>query len=180
MFVRLNFHRQRKTRTFHTFPVAQEYADKAWVAFYALEHRLKSPEALVRHMVENIPESARHRLASRDHLASRGEGAFFMLVDLYALECTRRRFLGGATARRDKRRLVARTQREAFFATLGRKCTLCGATQDLTFDHIHPWSLRGKTELGNLRVLCRACNTRKSNRMAHKAENPGTVRAQCP
>jgi 5-methylcytosine-specific restriction endonuclease McrA len=44
-------------------------------------------------------------------------------------------------------------------------CIECGATSDLTLDHIHPWSLGGSDEAVNLRVLCRSCNSRKGARV---------------
>lgn len=168
MYVRLNFHRQRKTRTFHTLPAAQEYAGKAWAVFYGLEKRPYPPESLIREMTTRIPKSALQRVT--------GGSALIKLVDEYAAECVRSRFLAEAVRRRDKRRLVAKTQREALFATLGRKCASCGTTRDLTFDHITPWSFGGKTELSNLRVLCRPCNTRRSNRVEiNSGHSPGTV-----
>ena len=34
---------------------------------------------------------------------------------------------------------------------------------ELTVDHIKPWSLGGRTELSNAQLLCRACNSRKGN-----------------
>lgn len=43
----------------------------------------------------------------------------------------------------------------------GYACTQCGITNDLTLDHIHPWSKGGPDTYGNLRVLCRSCNSRK-------------------
>lgn len=35
---------------------------------------------------------------------------------------------------------------------------------ELQMDHIDPWSLGGRTELSNAQLLCRVCNTAKSNR----------------
>lgn len=43
----------------------------------------------------------------------------------------------------------------------GNICVLCGTSDDLTLDHIHPWSKGGPSTLENLRVLCRPCNSRK-------------------
>lgn len=43
-------------------------------------------------------------------------------------------------------------------------CQKCGATEDLTLDHIKPWSLGGPDTVENLRVLCRPCNSRKGAR----------------
>ncbi|GAB4582177.1 HNH endonuclease [Nocardia sp. IFM 10818] len=42
-------------------------------------------------------------------------------------------------------------------------CTACGATTNLTVDHIQPLNLRPDLafDLGNLQVLCRKCNSAK-------------------
>lgn len=41
-------------------------------------------------------------------------------------------------------------------------CSTCGATDDLTIDHITPLHLGGDPyAITNLQVLCRACNGRK-------------------
>lgn len=45
-------------------------------------------------------------------------------------------------------------------------CQRCSATDDLTLDHIHPWSLGGPDTADNLRVLCRPCNSSKGDRVA--------------
>lgn len=36
--------------------------------------------------------------------------------------------------------------------------------EELTIDHIKPWSLGGRTELSNAQLLCRPCNSRASNK----------------
>jgi len=41
------------------------------------------------------------------------------------------------------------------------RCQLCGDWHDLTIDHIVPRSKGGTDDPGNLRVLCRSCNSRK-------------------
>ncbi len=41
------------------------------------------------------------------------------------------------------------------------KCQVCGETENLHVDHIVPVSRGGKTELGNLQLLCRFCNISK-------------------
>lgn len=43
-------------------------------------------------------------------------------------------------------------------------CNSCGTTERLEVDHIHPVSLGGLTEPGNLQVLCRTCNARKGGK----------------
>lgn len=42
-----------------------------------------------------------------------------------------------------------------------KACQNCGSKYALEFDHIKPYSLGGKTELKNLRLLCRSCNQRQ-------------------
>jgi hypothetical protein len=55
--------------------------------------------------------------------------------------------------------------RDFVFDRDGHACRLCGATEDLTLDHIHPWSLGGPDTPDNLRVLCRPCNSSKGDRV---------------
>lgn len=44
-------------------------------------------------------------------------------------------------------------------------CVECDADEDLTLDHIFPWSLGGSDKADNLRVLCRSCNSSKGARV---------------
>lgn len=43
------------------------------------------------------------------------------------------------------------------------QCQWCGSTEELTFDHIVPYSYSGKRALGNLAILCNNCNVLKDN-----------------
>lgn len=64
-------------------------------------------------------------------------------------------------------RLVGRITpvvRARIFARDGRVCCDCGATQDLSIDHIKPVCKGGMTVDGNLRVMCRTCNSKKGAR----------------
>lgn len=47
----------------------------------------------------------------------------------------------------------------------GNKCLACAATSDLVIDHIVPLSKGGNNTIGNVQLLCRACNARKSNKV---------------
>lgn len=60
---------------------------------------------------------------------------------------------------------ISNDVRDFVFDRDGHACRLCGATDDLTLDHIHPWSLGGPDTEANLRVLCRPCNSSKGDRM---------------
>lgn len=54
--------------------------------------------------------------------------------------------------------------RDFVFGRDGYVCRLCDATEDLTLDHVYPWSLGGPDTADNLRVLCRPCNSSKGAR----------------
>lgn len=43
----------------------------------------------------------------------------------------------------------------------GKVCAACGATENLTLDHIEPLAAGGTNDLENLQVLCQPCNSRK-------------------
>jgi hypothetical protein len=45
----------------------------------------------------------------------------------------------------------------------GGKCVLCGSMNDIEFDHDIPFSLGGANTIGNIRLLCRNCNRKKSD-----------------
>jgi hypothetical protein len=47
----------------------------------------------------------------------------------------------------------------------GCRCVECGCRNDLTLDHIVPWSRGGPDTVDNLRVLCRPCNSSKGARI---------------
>lgn len=56
-------------------------------------------------------------------------------------------------------------KREAYERQNG-KCAICGRTFDMAYmqgDHIKPWSRGGRTIGANCQMLCRECNSRKSN-----------------
>lgn len=44
------------------------------------------------------------------------------------------------------------------------KCNNLFNEEDLTVDHIEPWSKGGRTDLNNARIVCRSCNSSKGNR----------------
>jgi len=44
-------------------------------------------------------------------------------------------------------------------------CRRCGSDEELTVDHIHPYSRGGSSAIENLQTLCRSCNLTKSDGM---------------
>ncbi len=44
-------------------------------------------------------------------------------------------------------------------------CQICRTTENLSLDHILPWSKGGRHTVDNLRVLCRPCNSSRGNRV---------------
>lgn len=47
----------------------------------------------------------------------------------------------------------------------GYKCVKCGSDSDLTIDHEKPKSKGGGNEIGNLKTMCRSCNSSKGARI---------------
>lgn len=50
----------------------------------------------------------------------------------------------------------------------GRKCRICGCTDDLTIDHVVPVSKGGSNRDNNLMILCLTCNQRKGAEIYHQ------------
>jgi 5-methylcytosine-specific restriction endonuclease McrA len=46
----------------------------------------------------------------------------------------------------------------------GNKCLRCGATERLTCDHVVPIKHGGRSDIGNLQLLCCSCNSIKSTK----------------
>lgn len=63
------------------------------------------------------------------------------------------------------RRHIPDELRFAVYERDGFTCLHCDATENLSLDHIHPYSLGGEDALENLQTLCRSCNSRKGARV---------------
>lgn len=59
--------------------------------------------------------------------------------------------------------------RKRVLAHYGKKCMKCGSKDYIAVDHIKPRSLYPELELDfeNMQVLCRSCNSHKSNKHLH-------------
>ena len=54
----------------------------------------------------------------------------------------------------------------------GYRCLYCGATENLTIDHIHPASRGGIDSWENLATCCGSCNVKKGNRTPEESGMP--------
>jgi 5-methylcytosine-specific restriction endonuclease McrA len=84
-----------------------------------------------------------------------------------------------AVAHRVYRSLTVRFNKRNVFARDGHRCQYCGATEDLTVDHVVPRSRRdhshpngGPTSWENCVTACLPCNLRKGNRTPEEASMP--------
>lgn len=63
-----------------------------------------------------------------------------------------------------------RISRNRIYRRDGHACGYCGATKNLTIDHIVPKSQGGKNEWTNLVTCCYSCNAKKANRTPEEAK----------
>lgn len=76
------------------------------------------------------------------------------------------------TETKDLRNISRRIPRDVMFQVARRddyRCRMCGAPVPdhlIEFDHIIPHAKGGATSVGNIRLLCRACNRKKSDSLA--------------
>ena len=63
-------------------------------------------------------------------------------------------------------RTFSERDKQSVYSKQGGKCALCGRSfsyEDMAGDHIKPWSKGGQTIIENLQMLCKECNSKKSN-----------------
>lgn len=64
----------------------------------------------------------------------------------------------------ENRRRISKALRDKVLEYDGAWCKYCGRQDNLTLDHRTPVTEGGRSELSNLRVLCRSCNSMRNNR----------------
>ena len=85
-------------------------------------------------------------------------------AELARVKAQQRRMKIAARGGRVNRAIIPDVVKALVYARDNFACQKCGATENLTLDHIHPWSKGGPDTVENLRVLCRPCNSRKGDR----------------
>ena len=60
------------------------------------------------------------------------------------------------------------------------KCQYCGSTSELTFDHVVPRSLGGKTTWENVVTACAPCNLSKGSRQLSESGKALQCKPRCP
>ncbi len=64
-------------------------------------------------------------------------------------------------------RTFSERDKQAVYSKQNGICPLCGKSfkyEEMAGDHIKPWSLGGETIIENLQMLCKDCNSKKSNK----------------
>ncbi len=54
--------------------------------------------------------------------------------------------------------------RRKIFERDGHQCVDCGNLENLTIDHVIPWSKGGDNKQENLQTLCSVCNQKKADK----------------
>lgn len=68
-------------------------------------------------------------------------------------------------AEESRSRYIPSSVKQAVWQRDGGRCVDCSSQSDLEYDHDIPFSLGGSNGVENIRLLCRSCNQRKSNRI---------------
>ena len=69
------------------------------------------------------------------------------------------------TPQREPSRIIPSSVKQQVWERDGGRCVLCGANNDLHFDHEIPFSRGGGSTRENVRILCARCNLAKGSRI---------------
>jgi hypothetical protein len=58
--------------------------------------------------------------------------------------------------------------REAVYELDHYRCVVCDSPENLSLDHVIPWSQGGSDDMSNLRTMCRSCNSSRGTRTDHE------------
>lgn len=124
------------------------------------ECEIALPNSCAVHYIENKPKrSVRHSVKPKDE----DDDLFNNFENVKAakiIQITHRGIF--AKKRRETKKAKFKIRRRArIYERDNFRCVKCGATHDLTLDHILPRSKGGTDALSNLQTLCRKCNEEK-------------------
>ena len=72
---------------------------------------------------------------------------------------------------------ISPTKRKNCYRRDGDRCVKCGATEELTVDHVIPKSMEGGTcQLLNLQTMCKTCNSDKGRTVKCYTTHTKTLR----
>ena len=83
--------------------------------------------------------------------------------DRQKFERLRRKFMGAAGAKLDRREAISEEVRIFVWRRDAGRCVQCGSQERLEFDHVIPVSKGGSNTERNIQLLCEICNRKKSD-----------------
>lgn len=104
-----------------------------------------------------------HRLTIRC-TAAKGTGRY-LVRDCEVLEATMAGVLRNDHPQAARSRVIPSFVKQQVWARDDGKCVLCGAFEEIHFDHELPFSKGGSNTVENIRLLCAHCNLAKSDRI---------------
>lgn len=121
------------------------------------------PEPVAKHLLYGTPRRKLHALVGAGMLVP-CEGGYRMHDRLNMCGSGLMDRAWAVETPAESRRKIPADLRAAIYERDEYACLMCGSTDDLTLDHIYPWSKGGEDTLENLRTLCRSCNSSKGAR----------------
>jgi len=122
------------------------------------------PEAVAKHLLYGTPRRKLNALVDAGMLTPHEDGyRMHATLDVGGSGLTDAMWRVETPA--ESRRKIPAELRAAIYERDEYACLTCGSPDDLTLDHIYPWSKGGEDTLENLRTLCRPCNSAKGARV---------------
>lgn len=120
--------------------------------------------------VMNILDVSSHRMGIQIRCTTSKGAGVYAVRDAEILEAilagTMRNMRSGKTnSYAPRTRAIPTEVKQAVFLRDGGVCVLCGAGDDIQYDHDLPFSKGGSNTVENIRLLCASCNLRKRDRI---------------
>lgn len=104
---------------------------------------------------EDIKDLLAHKRLSKDEMFKKIFESAISHIERFKFKTESTR----TTTSANPRYITAEMKKAVFLRD--KICQKCGSKNALEFDHIKPYALGGKSEIKNLRILCRNCNQRQ-------------------